>query len=112
MATWEAQAYNNTPSAMKGSRLLFYIMITIIWQTFLFPIEGQFPQAVDFVQVTSHLLLHLVQQVLVKVGVKNNSVINLSIYHPMIVAPVTFRSCELLSLEYFYLWGCSLRTQL
>ena len=51
-------------------------MIIIIWQTFLSPIEGQFPLAVDFVQVTFHLQFHLVQQVLVKVGVENNSVIN------------------------------------
>ena len=40
-------------------------------KTFLHSIEGQFPLAVDFVQVTFHLLVHLVQQVLMKVSVSS-----------------------------------------
>ena len=46
---------------------LFLNLYTL--ETFLSPIEGQFPPAVDSVQVTFHQSPHLVQQVLVKVGV-------------------------------------------
>lgn len=71
-------AYNNNILYLLLWRAGFsYIMIIIIWQTFLSPLQGRFPLAVDFVQVTFHLLFHLVQQVLVKVGVENNSVIYL-----------------------------------
>ena len=61
-------------------------------ETFLSPIEGRFPPAVDSVQVTFHLSPHLVQQVLVKVGV-DSVIYKYYIYHLMIVTLVTFRSC-------------------
>ena len=62
------------------------------------PFEGQFPLAVDFVQVTFHLLLHLAQQVLVKVGVKNKSVI----YNKNL--PFDDRSCCYVWSISIYLW--------